>query len=207
MTYLDFQRTFKSMPVISAREISKHFPGYDLNALTRWQRKGYIHKIRNGYYRFADSSISGDKDLFFISNQIYQPSYISLQSAFRWYDFIPEGVFTPTAVSTRKTLNFMTPSGLFSYKTIKQKLFWGYNLMKYGELSIKIANPEKAFLDFLYLYPHIENEEDFFELRLNIIEINARLNWDRMDSYLTIYNVKSLTSRVEKLKLFLGTYA
>lgn len=64
------------------------------NALTRWQKKGYLKKIRSGFYRLTNRPIKGEADLFFIANRIYTPSYISLQPALRWYNFIPEGVFT-----------------------------------------------------------------------------------------------------------------
>ena len=147
MTFLEFQTTFKDLPVISAIEIEKVFPGFDRNALTRWQKKGYLQKIRRGYYRLTGQPISGDADLFFIANRIYSPSYVSLESAWRWYDFIPEGVFTITSVSTLKTAAFATPLGHFSYRRLKPDLFWGYRLEEYGSFRFKIADPAKAILD------------------------------------------------------------
>ena len=200
MTFLEFQNAFATLPVIPVIEIEKLFPGFDPNALTRWQRKGYLEKIRNGFYRLTNQVITGDADLFFIANRIYQPSYISLQSALRWYDFIPEGVFTITSVSTRKTQVFQTPAGTFSYKKLRKELFFGYHLANVGQYRFKIAEPAKALLDLLYLHPHLKTEDDLLELRLNMSEINAQLKEENLDRYLSLFSSKALEKRTLILK-------
>ena len=149
MTFLDFQKAFTSFPVISTKEISIQFPAYNRNVLTKWQEKGYLTKIRNGYYRLTENKLKGEEDAFFMSNHIYTPSYVSLQSALRWYDFIPEGVFMVTSISTRKTNDFNSSYGSFSYRKISREFFWGYRMHAFGPFYFKIASPEKALLDFL----------------------------------------------------------
>lgn len=203
MNFLEFQNTFSRLPVISIREIEMAFPGFDRNALARWQRKGYLQKIRNGFYRLASRPIEGERGLFFIANRIYAPSYISLQSAMRWYDFIPEGVFTITSVSTRKTEAFVTPAGNFSFKSVKPSLFFGYRLEQFQEFRVKIADPEKAFLDLLYLNPHFDSFDHFFELRLNFREIREKLDLRKMEAYLRLYSSQMLESRARKFIQFI----
>jgi predicted transcriptional regulator of viral defense system len=203
MTFLEFQSTFSAWPVIPVIEIEKAFPGFDRNALTRWQKKGYLEKIRSGFYRLANRPVRGEGELFFIANRIYAPSYVSLQSALRWYDFIPEGVFTLTSVTTRKTENFQTPSGRFSYRSIRRDLFFGYRMEKFDYFRVKIADPAKALLDFLYLHSHLDSEDHFFELRLNFWELQEKLNIDDFQNYLELFASKSLASRAKKLIKFL----
>ena len=207
MDYLGFQQTFDWLPVISTREIEKAFPGFDRNALTRWQKKGYLQKIRNGFYRFTSRRLKSDSDIFFIANRIYQPSYVSLQSAMRWYDFIPEGVFTVTSVSTLKTIRFSTPVGAFSYGSLKPELFWGYHLEAYGDFRIKIADPAKALLDFLYLNPHLATEDHFFELRLNMMEIKEKLDFRVFERYLGHFSSPALQARADSFMKFIKAYA
>ena len=206
MNFLEFQNTFAHLPVIPIIEIEKAFPGFDPNALTRWQKKGYLEKIRRGFYRLTNRPIKGDADLFFIANRIYAPSYISLQSALRWYGFIPEGVFTITSVSSRKTQDFQTPAGNFSYRTIKNDLFFGYRLEKFPDFRIKIVEPAKALLDLLYLNPHLDSEEAFFELRLNFWEVQEKLDFNRFEKYLAQFASHSLETRATKLIQFLKEY-
>jgi predicted transcriptional regulator of viral defense system len=207
MTFLEFQHTFAQQPVISVVEIEKAFPAFDRNALTRWQKKGYLQKIRRGYYRLTSQQIIGDDDLFFIANRIYPPSYISLQSALRRYDLIPEGVFTTTSISTRKTLRFSSQIGHFSYRRIKPDLFWGYHLEKYGAYSIKIADLPKALLDFLYLHPHLDSADHFFELRFNMFEVQKKLDLNEFDRYLDRFASPSLRSRAQSFIKYLENHA
>lgn len=203
MTFREFQEAFSAFPVIPTFEVEKVFPGFDRNALTRWQQKGYIEKIRQGYYRITEHPISGDADLFLIANKIYHPSYISLQSALRWYGFIPEGVFTTTSISTKKTNFFQTPIGAFQYSNVKKNLFFGYRLEKAGNYYFKIAEAEKAILDLLYLRPNLSTEDGLFELRLNLFEVNERLDIKKMEQYLSFYASNVLKKRVQTFKEYL----
>lgn len=207
MSFLEFQQTFSHLPLISINEIEKKFPGFDRNALTRWQKKGYLQKIKRGYYRLTNRPIKGDADQFFIANRIYAPSYISLQSALRWYDLIPEGVFLITSVSTLKTIDFSSPVGNFSYRHIKPDLFWGYRLQEYGAFRIKIAEPSKALLDFLYLHPHVNSEDHFFELRLNSLELKKQLNLTKFNRYLDHFASKALYTRAQLFIKFVNDHA
>lgn len=206
MTFIEFQNTFSQLPVIPIIEIEKAFPDFDRNALTRWQKKGYLEKIRSGFYRLTSRAIKGEADLFFIANRIYAPSYVSLQSALRWYDFIPEGVFTVTSVSARKTQSFRTPTGNFSYSSIRNGLFFGYRMEKFTGFRVKIADPAKALLDLLYLNPHLGSEGHFSELRLNFWRIQEKLDFECLENYLSLFSSNSLTSRAQKLINFLKAH-
>ncbi len=206
MTFLEFQKTFANMPVIPVVEIRKAFPRFDRNALTRWQKAGYLVKIRNGFYRLKDSPRKGSSELFFIANRIYQPSYISLQSALSWYGFIPEGVFTITSVSTLKTQNFQTPEGVFAYQTVRKNLFFGYRLEHFGAWRFKIATPGKALLDLLYLNPHLDSEAHFVELRLNFWELKEHFNRREFENYLSLAASPTLTDRAKKFLKFLVSH-
>jgi len=203
MSFLEFQTIFREFPIISITEIKKYFPNYDVNALTRWKRKGYINKIKNGYYQFSQTQIEGERELCFVANHIYRPSYVSLQTAMRWYDFIPEGVFMLTSVSTHKTVSFKTPIGTFSYRKIKPSLFFGYRIESIKNHYFKIASPEKTILDYLYLHADIKTEADFYEWRLNSFEIKDAINLNTLDNYLTLFNSKALDKRVKGLLHFL----
>ena len=203
MTFLEFQKSFSQLPVIPVMEIEKTFPGFDRNALTRWQKKGYIQKIRSGFYRLTTQPLSGERDLFFAANRIYAPSYVSLHSALGWYGFIPEGVFMTTSVSTRKTQEFKTPIGYFSYRSIQRELFFGYRLISINGFPIKIADPAKTILDFLYLNPQYDSADDFDGLRLNFWELQEELDLKLFENYLRLFASKSLEARAKKFLKFL----
>jgi predicted transcriptional regulator of viral defense system len=202
MIFQDFRLTFQGYPVISRIEIEKMFSGFDWKNLVYWQQKKYLQKVRNSWYRLTESPLDTET-LFFISNQIYQPSYVSLETALSYYGFIPEGVFKTTAVSTLKTQQFQTPIGNFGYQNIKPTIFFGYRLLPIGKHFYKMAEPEKAILDFVYLHSELNSESHFEGLRLNIDEFKSTINLDTLKLYLNLYNSPMLTKRVEILLLFI----
>lgn len=202
MTFQEFRTTFNKYPAISIVEIEKLFPAFQRKNLINWQEKNFIQKIRNSWYHLNENELN-ELVLFLISNQIYTPSYISLESALAYYGFIPEGVFTITAISTLKTARFNTPIGLFNYQNVKPNLLFGYKLMPYLHFNFKMAEPEKAMLDYLYLHPDIKSDNELYELRLNIHEIKQQINFDILNDYCTFIHAKSLTNRVKTFIKFI----
>lgn len=207
MKFTTFQKQFAGLPVVSVVEIEKAFPGFDRNALTRWQEAGLLEKIRNTQYRFTDKPVAGDTELFFIANRIYSPSYVSLQSALSWHGFIPEGVFTVTSVSTLKTQFFLTGVGNFAYRTIKPALYFGYRLEPFGAYRFKIAEPAKALLDLLYLFPNLDSEDHFHELRLNFWEFQDKFDENVFEQYLSAFRSKALEIRAKVFLKFVSGHA
>lgn len=139
-----FRKSFYQHAVITLPEIKKRLPNCDKKALVRWQKKGYLKKIRNGYYLLASPDLKLDEPLcYLIANTIYSPSYVSMESALSHYNLIPEGVFRITAVTTKKTTVFDTPVGYFQYQHLQPKLFFGYTLHSVGHHSLYLAELEK----------------------------------------------------------------
>ena len=202
MNFQEFRIAFQGYPVISTTEIDKLFPAFDFKNLINWQRKNYVQKVRNSWYRLTENA-PNESTLFFISNQMYQPSYISLETALSYYGFIPEGVFKTTAISTLKTQNFTTPLGVFGYQNLKPKLFFGYKLIEFNNFRFKIAEPEKTILDYLYLHSDIDSEDHFEGLRLNIFEIKRQINFETLNNYTVYINSKSLSKRVKTFIKFI----
>lgn len=202
MTFQDFRIAFQSYPIISVIEMEKLFPGFDRKNLVYWQGKNLVQKIRNGWYRLTEKPLDSEV-LFLISNQIYQPSYISLETALSVHGFIPEGVFRITAVSTLKTQQFQTPIGHFGYQNIRENLFFGYQMRPVGLFFYKMADPEKALLDFFYLNPSLNSDSHFEGLRLNFLEINRSVDFEKWGEYLDLIQSVSLGRRAKIFQKFI----
>jgi predicted transcriptional regulator of viral defense system len=197
MQFFDLKTRLKNFIIFSIRDIEKIDPSFHKQRLSEWQEKGYIIKIRRGFYIFSDLQIN-EQVMFLIANTIYQPSYISLEMAFSWYNLIPEGVYTITSVTSRKTNSFEMNMGNFIYKHIKSELMFGYELQEYNNHYYLMAEIEKAVLDYLYFNSHINDEEDFKGLRFNIFEFKAKVDIEKLRKYLGVYNNKALSARVNK---------
>ena len=196
MKFIELKKELRSFLIFSISDIRKIEAGFDLRRLSEWQDKGYIKMIRRGYYIFSDLELN-ESVLFLIANKIYSPSYISLEMAFSYYNLIPEAVYGITSVTSLKTNNFKTDLGEFMYSHIKSELMFGYNLVKYGIYNFKIAEIEKALLDYLYLNTQIKTKDDFASMRFNNEAFKDNSDKKKLLSYLKIFNNKSLTKRLE----------
>ena len=190
-------------PVFSVREIEKQFPKFDKRRLVEWQQKDYIQKLRNRFYCFTDREVD-ESFLFYTANVLYHPSYISLESALAWYGIIPEGVFRTISCSTLKTQDFYTPKGSFMYHHIREKLFFGYRLERWGDHRFAMAEPEKSLIDYLYLHSEIRSLSDIESLRLNRIAIHERISLEKLNAYDSFIATDALSKRLSVLKEFLN---
>lgn len=107
---------------------------------------GLFLKLRNGLYMVKDAYVSS----LFIANKMYEPSYVSLNTALSHYGVIPEVVYATTSVTAKTPREFATPKGNFIYQRIKKKAFTGYGLRLIDRDNVLIAEPEKALADYLY---------------------------------------------------------
>lgn len=196
MNYIIFHQHFQQWPVFSTQDIRKAFPDFDARRLVEWQQKGYLQKVVNRWYRFATPPID-EFYLQYVANRIYQPSYVSMESALSFYGLIPEAVYQITSVSSRKTHRFETSVGIFNYRHLKPSLLFGYRLLPWQDLHVRMAEPEKLVLDYLYLRPELSIPTDFAALRLNGPVLAELINPEKLYRYLVLFDQKSLRRRTE----------
>ncbi len=103
-------------------------------------------KIRNGLYALR---IDQPRDEV-VANRLYAPSYISFEYALSHYGIIPESVYTITSATTRITREFVVNNKSFTYSHIKKQVYRGYRTEKMGGMTVLMAEPEKALVDYLY---------------------------------------------------------
>jgi predicted transcriptional regulator of viral defense system len=199
MTYLEFREALLPFQVFATRDIGKIFPDFDSKRLVEWQHKGYIRKLVNKWYLFSECVVD-EQLLFRISNCIYKPSYISLESALAYYRLIPEAVYTQKAITTRKTISYTASVGAFDYHSLKPGLFFGYAILHNNNLPVLMAEIEKAILDYFYLNASLRSTKDIEQLRFNYVELHNTLNWEKLGKYQLVFESKTLDKRVKNLK-------
>ncbi|MBI5700360.1 hypothetical protein HZC34_00730 [Candidatus Saganbacteria bacterium] len=142
--------TKNQLYVFSFRDLKRLFPKESPRTLKFqvyfWKKKGWLRAIRRGFYEIAYPERKNIPDMF-IANRLYEPSYVSLETALSTYSIIPEVAIGVTSVTTKATRRF----GSFVYRTVRPKAFTGYRIIKEQGFDIKIAEPEKALIDYLYL--------------------------------------------------------
>ncbi len=203
MTFLEFKDKMFDLACFNIYQVYAWKPDFDRNNLTRWAKKGYLIRLRQGHFAFAEYKNKPDFPLYF-ANRIYRPSYISLHTALSFYGMIPEAVVQITSVTSLKTTSFANDFGEYSYKNVKENLLFGYELKPMANnRTIQFATPEKALLDLLYLYPFYDSQQELEELRLDEDYLHDNLNMDSLAKYCARFKSKALNHRV---KLLFKTY-
>ncbi len=197
MRYLELKIQLEGFLIFSTRDIKKIDSGFYNQRLSEWQEKGYVRKVTKDYYIFSNLELN-ESVLFLIANKIYSPSYVSLEMALSYYNLIPESVYGITSVTSQKPKVFKNFLGEFIYRHVKPELMFGYKLVGYKNHNYKIAEIEKALLDYFYLNSHLNNEKDFFELRFNKDEFTSIADEDKLANYLEVFSNKSLDRRMKK---------
>ena len=136
-----------------------------------------------------------------IAAVLYQPSYISLESALSHYQMIPERVDTVMSVSPKKTRVFHNPEGTFSYRNLQISLNFGFLAEKdENGYPYFIAEPEKALLDYLYLNLGGLDPEDGAFRSFPRLQNRSVMNKNKLFSYARRFDVKKLNAILEELK-------
>lgn len=79
------------------------------------------------------------------------PAYVSLHSALYLHGLISQAPAVTYAVSLARTRRYSTPLGTVSIHHVQPSFFFGFEAA--GRAGGRLATPEKALVDFLYLSP------------------------------------------------------
>jgi predicted transcriptional regulator of viral defense system len=152
------EQVFNSMPYghFTSQDVATLFPGSEdrrYGLVKRAIAQGQILHIRRGLYCLAPKYQKINVSVYALAERIYGPSYISLESALSWHGWIPEAVHAVTSASFKKSKEFSTPLGVFSFERVPQKLFYA-EVVRHTDESGSVflmANPLKALADYIYV--------------------------------------------------------
>lgn len=145
-------------------------------------------KIRNGLYALRLEPPQEEA----IANRLYAPSYISFEYALARYGIIPESVYAVTSATTRITREFIVDSKSFTYSHIKKQAYRGYRTEKIGGITVFIAEPEKALVDYLYF---VDLKRKTLNERLNVRKLKKKT----VIEYARVFGRKSLMKLVKEI--------
>jgi len=131
---LEFRRIFSV-----TKSAANFFINYHL-------KTGFFVKLRKGLYMLADYPANQ----YLISNRLYEPSYLSFDTALSFYGIIPETIYTLTSATPKTTREYKVENVHFVYHKLKKGAYSGYKAIKHQDSTILIAEPEKALADYLY---------------------------------------------------------
>lgn len=172
--------------------------------LSRMVRKGECFQITRGLYE-TDRTVSAH----LLAGSIYGPSYISFEYALSYYGLIPEAVYTITSATfeKKKKKKYDTPFGSFTYRDVPSAAFPLFIELRHeGDYWYRMASPEKALCDELYIMRPVQNTKElasllFEDLRIEEVELR-RLNRESIEDLRDKYhatNIKKLCTLLRRL--------
>jgi hypothetical protein len=159
---------FQSEPLLSIDQLLRgsNSLNSDRVQVARWVAAGKLLKVCRGLYCLAAAARACPPHPFYVALRIArhfgEEAYISLESALRHHGVMappkpdPSGNPLPvTCVCAGRPRLLRTPLGEFSYRRIKEH-FFGIHLAEtlVDGWPARVASPEKALLDLLYLAPY-----------------------------------------------------
>ena len=202
----------KSLPYFTKQNLGVGLKreGEDLNYwIKKLTSEKMILPLKKGFYIspfYTETAIKSPEQLelywVYLANVLRSPSYVSLEYVLSKYNIIPETTFALTSITLKSSRVYNTSKTTFIYRNVKRELFYGYQLLVFGNtgLEVRIAYPYKALFDFLYLKPFISNKEtEDYLLK------SGRINWDELsrsdkDELVEVIN----KSRSKKMKTILS---
>ena len=106
------------------------------------KKDNIIRKVERDKYQIIHQLVSD----FEMANFLYEPSYISLETALNYWGILSQFPFEITCVTNKKSIVKKLDDKIFSYHHLSPSLYGMFIKVK----NTLIASPEKALFDQLY---------------------------------------------------------
>jgi predicted transcriptional regulator of viral defense system len=147
------------------------------NKIANLEIEGKLIRLKRGLY-VVSPDVSGKLlSTELIANHIYGPSYISMESALRYYGLIPESVHIVRSMTTKRSRVFDNSISKFDYIACGEEYYpIGINQKISDDYSFLIASPEKALCDLIVYTKGVRPR--FVNALLLYLEENIRLDME-----------------------------
>jgi hypothetical protein len=128
------------------------FHGYKSprNKIANLEIEGKLIRLKRGLYVVSPDESGKLLSTELIANHIYGPSYVSMESALRFYGLIPERVHMVQSMTTKRSRVFENSVSRFEYIACGEEYYpIGVNQKISDDYSFLIASPEKALCDLI----------------------------------------------------------
>lgn len=133
------------------------------NVLSKLIASQWLIKIERNKYKINNRSLHD----FEIANFIYQPSYVSFESALNYWGVLSQFPFEITCATLKKSKVKKIDNKIFGYNRIIHKYFGGYIRVN----NFIIASAEKALADQIYLWSKGLKQLNWGEYNLSLINM------------------------------------
>lgn len=149
----------------------------------RLEQDGKIIRLKKGLYVASLLTSHMELSPFLLANHIYGPSYVSMQTALRYYGLIPEAVYSVLSMTTGVARDYENAIGTFNYVHVPSDYYnVGVTMNESTGATFMIATPEKALCDLMVFTPNLNlrfqtSMRDYLEEDIRF-DMDALLNFD-----------------------------
>ncbi len=168
MRKISLLKRLEQYPLFTENDVAKIVnkgSAYVRKLLYRMCKEGLITRLEKGKYTvYADPLI--------FASYLSIPSYLSLWTAFRYYNMTQQQPYRIFVISSvpKKPLEIQNAEIIFK----KSKHMFGYKKERYADFDIFMAEPEKAIIDaFLFKIPISDIVKALDEYKFNFEKLSA----------------------------------
>ena len=146
--------------------------------IARMKADNKLFQLTRGIYE-TDSNIAG----YCLAGVIYSPSYLSFDYALSHYDLIPEAVYTYTSATfeKKKSKTYENHYGRFTFRDVPSEAYpFGVLIREENGYVYRIASPEKALCDKLYIMPPVTSQKEIERMLFEDLRIDPS-DFDSLD--------------------------
>ena len=132
------------------------------NKIANLEQEGKLIRLKRGLYVVSPDVSKQLLSMELIANHIYGPSYVSMESALRYYGLIPEQVYIVRSMIVDRSKKFENSIGNFEYITVDEK-YYPIGITQQtveNKYNFLIASPEKALCDMLSVTPRFRIQSE-----------------------------------------------
>ncbi len=182
-------------------------------------RKALVHRsvqykevlrLKPGLYCLGDVYRRSHPHPFVVAAMLHSPTHVSLESALRFHQLIPEAVYSVASVTVQRTRKFETPLGDYQfYRVPAIHPLAGVKTVEIEKDSwVFVANPLRAIADLVYLRKQVcwENDKMAFlteSMRMEVEDL-AGISFAEFDDLLASFRSRRTKAYLRGLKKELG---
>jgi len=171
--------------------------------INKLKKDGLLQTLKRGLYLHKSPFINTITSKEIIANTLLSPSYISFDYALYFYGLIPESVYDVTSATTKRSKNFTTDVGTFSFRQVKKELYpIGLKIESAKNGNFIIASKEKALSDKIYYTKDIQITSK--KAMKEFLEVDLRVDFDELeDCNRDVFKKYYEISKSKKIKFLL----
>lgn len=153
------------------------------NRINLLARVGWFRRMKRGLYLIIDSltARSGiDISLLSIANVLVLDSYVSLSHALNYYQLFDQYSATIVSITSMSNKKYLFDDYTFQYSKVKKNMYFGFTEKMVGGKKVRLAEAEKALIDYLYLDKSFGSASLVFE---TLRDHHRTLNLNTLQTY------------------------